>query len=489
MERVSLSLSEVGRVKVLENAKALMDELSNGQHEHRAAVTFALMQGLSYDDAQEMGVSKAYLAKARGKHKQGGLSDSSLLKDKAVSAKRPRREHQVAHAQEFLRDETAVPQSGDKKEVFRSFISLSASWKEYLIACATSSEGIDPAGFKHFKRAWKSLGVRKSSHSAFDFFSCTICHGAKTHVFKLREQIAKLQAGGLPSNGEILSLFAKISLIEVHVLKFEQQRKVFLEQRDRLLRPGIGHLTADFGTFELQSGSGKMGDLVFVLATMTTEGEVLTRYIDCVPYLDSSESKDWCFVESVFRGLQRAGFFSGLEEILWWSDTGPNHFRVSNTLFFFRLFQIEMGIRMKIHFFAPYHGHSKCDGHIGAIVQKVRLRANSLADSGDTWDKAFVEQCIQELNFTFLTKHVIFRREPRVKTLEGIKKYLVFQFDTTDPGASDSVDCGEICGSKWERKFFSLMDPGAALPIETDQSDEQGQLDVGLALSVGMAIN
>jgi len=115
---------------------------------------------------------------------------------------------------------------------------------------------------------------------------------------------------------------------------------------------------------------------------------------------------------------------------------------------------------MRINFFAPYHGHSKCDGHIGAIARKLKLQANTLAGTGEKWDKAFVQKCIAELNFTFLTKHVIVRCEPRVYTLEGIKKYLVFYFDTVDPLADKSVDCAIICGVPFQRLFFSLMNDG-----------------------------
>lgn len=107
----------------------------------------------------------------------------------------------------------------------------------------------------------------------------------------------------------ILEARAKIAKIRLHVLKFETQRRSFLRMRDNLV-PGVLHLTADFGTFPTQDGA-KVPDLVFVFAYLDAHGAVVTKYVDCIPFLNAAESKDWCFVETVFRGFQKASFFCG----------------------------------------------------------------------------------------------------------------------------------------------------------------------------------
>ena len=68
-------------------------------------------------------------------------------------------------------------------------------------------------------------------------------------------------------------------------------------------------------------------------------GELCHVFLDCVPIGLTYDKKDWCYVKSVFMELHRSSFFKGYKKMLWWSDTGPNHFRVSNTVFFMRQFQ------------------------------------------------------------------------------------------------------------------------------------------------------
>jgi hypothetical protein len=222
---------------------------------------------------------------------------------------------------------------------------------------------------------------------------------------------------------------------------------------------------------------------VFVFAYLDAQGAVATKYLDCIPFLNAVESKDWCFVETVFRGFQKAGFFLGFHEILWWSDTGPNHFRVSNTLYFFRLFQMEHKIKMRIFFFAPYHGHSKCDGHIGAIARKLAKQAGKLAKSALIWDKAFVEKCIAELRNTFLTKHLITRELPRVQTLAGIKQYLCFEFDDAKV---DSVDCRVVCGVPSQTLYFQRVAEGEVMEVADESNDELESQDLSLMNEVGI---
>ena len=447
--------------------------MNRGQHEHRQAVNYCLTENLSYADVQVgLGGHKqlSYVKKARTNLKDEKHLETALFTDQARSAARPRGMEQVCHAISWLKEEMAVPQSGDKSEVYRSFVAVSRAYQDYLEA-ALDGEQVDSAGFKLFQEAWTELGVKKASHSRFDFFSCVICNGATARIKVLQSQVEKLRnIDG--SERAILCLDGKVAAIEAHCLITKAQRNAFLTSRSKL-RKGVLHLTADFGTFPIQNGTGKVADLVLVFAYF--EGDAIqTQYVDCIPYLDGIESKDWCFVESAIRGLHSAGFFRPFSEILWWSDTGPNHFRVSNTLYFFRLFQIETGLKIQIHFFAPYHGHSKCDGHIGAIARKLTLYSQKFAGTTDVWDKSFVEKSICELKRTFLTKHIINRRNPRVETLKGIKGFLIFSFDES---VDNSVDCQIMDGAKVQRQIFTLVPEGDTTVIEDTLDQEQGLLD------------
>lgn len=105
-----------------------------------------------------------------------------------------------------------------------------------------------------------------------------------------------------------------------------------------------------------EGGGTQLPDLVLVLLWKDETGELLHCYLDCLPLVDQSESKDWNYVASTFDELEASGFFAPFTKIVWWSDIGPAHFRTSNTLYYFRTFQDRTGIEVRIFFFAPYHG-------------------------------------------------------------------------------------------------------------------------------------
>lgn len=58
------------------------------------------------------------MKKQRSLYKDGVILDTSLLSDKAWSAKRPRGAEKVDHAEAFLKDSTAVPRSVDQRDVW-----------------------------------------------------------------------------------------------------------------------------------------------------------------------------------------------------------------------------------------------------------------------------------------------------------------------------------------------------------------------------------
>ena len=112
------------------------------------------------------------------------------------------------------------------------------------------------------------------------------------------------------------------------------------------LKKGECMLTGDFGSLASQGVNGALADCVFCMDMRDFEGNLVAHYFDCVPMFARHESKNWEYVRSCLWQLHNAGFFSGITRIIWWSDTGPNHFRVSNTLFAMREFQVVTGIRL-----------------------------------------------------------------------------------------------------------------------------------------------
>jgi hypothetical protein len=171
---------------------------------------------------------------------------------------------------------------------------------------------------------------------------------------------------------------------------FKVQRDAYQAMREAL-EPGVLFITGDFGVHQVQvseGGSGQLPDLVLVLHFLNHVGELVHCYLDCLPLRDQPESKDWNYVMSVFDELLASGFFVGFIKLIWWSDTGPAHFRTSNTLYYWRKFQDRTGIDVAVYFFAPYHGHSMCDGHIGAISRAVKFAGNNLNGALAVWNRS-----------------------------------------------------------------------------------------------------
>lgn len=220
--------------------------------------------------------------------------------------------------------------------------------------------------------------------------------------------------------------------------------------------------------------------MVCHLEFLDAAGELVSHCVDCIPVASSigevpHESKNYEFVRDSMWQLFNAGFFQGLHRIYWWSDTGPNHFRVSNTLYALREFQEQTKLEIIINFFAPYHGHSVCDGHIGTVARMLRKEARKLAGSTEFWDAAWVCRKLSSgiLNATTVLRVYIRRGVPIVCSLPGIKKYLTFTFDSSQPNTvSASVNAS---GSATVLQFQPLR-PDEALQQQNADAAEDARL-------------
>ena len=121
-----------------------------------------------------------------------------------------------------------------------------------------------------------------------------------------------------------------------------------------------------------------------------------------------------------------------------------------------RQFQELTKMLVQMHFFAPNHGHSQCDGHLGAISRSTTTQSKGLAESGVLWNPEWVRDIIANLKHTHVFDSVIHSEGDLVKTLEGVRKYLVFSFDSE---AGMSVDCRPYVGGDVTRLTFRFPDP------------------------------
>jgi len=235
-------------------------------------------------------------------------------------------------------------------------------------------------------------------------------------------------------------------------------------------------LTGDFGTLPIQQGSQRtLPDLVLVAHMRDSNGDLAHCYLDCIPLVDQHESKDWNYVRSVMWDLHRSGFMTGYKRLIWWSDTGPAHFRTSNTLFFWRDFQCVTGIEVCIFFFAPHHGHNMCDGHLGAISRRMTKNAQSLDDALVGWDREWVVDQMSSLSSTCIYFNKIERVPKIVETLAGIREYLVFSFDND---VCDSVTCGTMCGDSSPVTLrFQKLDQTELIALAAQEKAEAALLE------------
>ena len=67
------------------------------------------------------------------------------------------------------------------------------------------------------------------------------------------------------------------------------------------------------------------------------------------------------------------GFGDVVKNIVVWSDGG---LKTKENLYYFHLLSKTRKVQILVNFFAPYHGHSECDGHFGAV--KTELKSSAL---------------------------------------------------------------------------------------------------------------
>jgi hypothetical protein len=353
--------------------------------------------------------------------------------------------------------------SGDKKEYSETFLSRYESYEKY-------KEGGGTAGQVIFSAAWTLAGVKKAKHTLFDFFSCMKCNNWEAVLQRMETEIAHLREDTQMSalkQKRLDEVVADFASSRIYLATFSCQRDSYQAQRLELKQEEL-FVTVDFGALQVMSGSRTLPDLVLVLHWLNTDNELQHAYLDCLSLSNKHERKTWCYVQSTFDELFRSGFFGSFSTLIWWSDTGPNHFRVSSTLLYFRLFQARTRIKVMMQFFVPRHGHSQCDGHLGSISRKVTRASKKLHKSFEEWDAYWVRERVEELKFTTIVDIDVVQKDDLVSTLKGISNYLVFTFDDTAP---DSVDCSKMCGGEkvrlvFERKPDSPAEMMASLQVQ-----------------------
>lgn len=447
-----LSQDELCRIAAA--VREVFTRLGSGNHEHAAALTAAFLDGIAPKTVQHLtGMKPSTLHSRRADYKDD-IFASPLFESRAkkgVKRERARDVQTKADVRAYL-EQYAVTKSGEKDQMYRTKVSSWSSFDQYL-----KSGG--RAGFWLFRALWEEKKIRVAKNASHDFFSCVDCQNVDGDLACYGSTLQILQEHrGCCSESEqkqrvdvlIQDVERRRLELDTHVKLVKIQRDAYLRMRETLDESTL-MLTADFGVHPTQSDGGKLPNLVLV-AHFRAGDEIQHIYLDCFPLGLGNVSKDWCYVKDVLLELHRSGFFQGYSRLLWWSDTGPNHFRVSSTLYFMRLFQEATGIEVLIHFFAPRHGHSRCDGHLGTIARVIAKESQALAGSDQRWDAAWVKTNIEKLAHTYTVEAEIVVEEDLVSTLVGVRNYLVFTFPRDVP---NGVACHIACGAPATALTFS----------------------------------
>lgn len=418
------------------------EKLAEGQHEHTTAMIASMLDGMTAKAAAELIPFPTNTIYKYRSQLADDIYGSPIFES---SAKKGVKRARAADKRNQARMETwlgryEVTKSGEKTDVLRTEFNVWESFEEFKATDGAAG------GIVLFRAAWKNKRVKVAKCPAFDFFSCTHCNGAEVLLAEYRMEVAHLQGEEARClDAEMKhSLQVSISLAQSKIAELENHIKVVTIQRDayQKMRSELDEetlmLTIDFGTRETQGG--KLPDLVMV-AHYRVNGEIYHLFLDCLPANLGSESKDWNYVKSVFMEIYRTGFFVGYKKLILWSDTGPNHFRVSNTLYFLRQFELIAGLVIQVFYFAPHHGHSQCDGHIGAASRMIAKASKKLAGNVAGWDAKWVKGMLERLANTHVVAIPIVRVADIVSTLVGIRSYLCFTFDQTQTGGINGYVC------------------------------------------------
>lgn len=424
---------------------------SSYKHEH----VYTLLSGVSTDGARQISGISASSTLSRYRNEMPPTGIRLLETHYREGVTRNVSGEEVVSIVTDLREKYNAAKSGDKVGRVATDLSLSQVYLRY------KADG-GAAGKMIFFRACKEAHLLHTKHDRFDFFACSVCLRARDEILRLYfQQESLLQTPGHKPE-ELLRLRCQLLELQNHIDLDRLQQYKCREIRDTL-QPNQLLIVMDFGAHQVKekglSRGNRYGDLIFVLY-WKQDGVLMWEYFDCIPALtdDLKDSKDINFVQTALLTLVEVGRFVGFTEWFVWSDTGPNHFRTSNTLYFFSVLQSRLRAKIHVCFFFPQHGHSAADRHHGSSKKHLRYVLKHLAYEYKIPDRSLLVSSLQECkNTTVVNLPPIKTHQKVVRTLEGITKYLVFEFPMDSSSDGLDVDCRTHFKAPPVRLRFSLV--------------------------------
>lgn len=133
---------------------------------------------------------------------------------------------------------------------------------------------------------------------------------------------------------------------------------------------------------------------------------------------------DHNYCRAAWNMLQQDLDLTDFKKVIIWSDNG---LKSKENLHYFHQLATEYDINIELNYFAPYHGHSECDGHFGQGKRKMR---ETLGPQPLSQRKDLVDASSKLPNTSTKIIPSITQLDLGVKLLEeGVRRFFLFAFD------------------------------------------------------------
>lgn len=215
---------------------------------------------------------------------------------------------------------------------------------------------------------------------------------------------------------------------EKHLSLVEKQTYSYKKQKENLNTDEL-IIVYDFSTIH-ETALFKIRDLNITVISKNCEKNELEYY-----YFDyfSENAKDYKYTFMAFYNLfSTEDFIRSKKKIHLWSDGG---LKTKENIYYPSILEDDFNLTMDVNFFAPYHGHSICDGHFGNGKKKIR---NQIA-TGVISRREEIYDTFKSLKNTKVQLLDIKDKNIVTSFPEGIRIYFQFTFD--GPGI---INCREL---------------------------------------------
>lgn len=166
--------------------------------------------------------------------------------------------------------------------------------------------------------------------------------------------------------------------IEKHKVLLHAQNDYFKHLRDNLKQDEV-LIIWDFTRFH-ETAVFKMHDLDLLVFTRDGPNSSPLKRWHWGVFAEGPHDYSYC--RTAWNALRKDIDFKVLKKIYIWSYNG---LKLKENLLYFSELASQLDRPIEWHFFAPYHGHSECDGHFGQGKKKLRnmLGGSPVSDPED----------------------------------------------------------------------------------------------------------